>query len=568
MAMTGLGAVAQAQTQPAQLLPQGSFDQAAAGNKPGGWEIMWGQENVSLAGAAPNRWVQLRDGAVLNQVIKLPAGAKTIAVSARLKLSNYEKGPEAWHRARVSLTFLNDAGKMVGTYPAIPDLTANSDWVTKEVTLQVPADATQLQLQPGLWGSKGVFEIDNLAVRVASTTTAPVPAPSVAADAPWPASAKVAWGSEPVDVQSSKRARVNLNGVWKFSPAQSGGGQANTPPEKGWGYLGVPGNWRRYQEMIAKGTGPQWSSYNGITLAAMAKLSRARGMSAAFKVPADWKGRHISIDFDRISTDATFWINDKPAGQVNWPEGEIDITNLVKAGEEVTLRAFVVATIEPGDVLVMMGDAPGQNWTAKKSCKPAGIVGNVTLQSRPRGTYVSDVYIQPSTRKKQLGLDVELSGVKQSGPVQLVASLVDEKGKVEKRFTQTVNATAGATQRVKVNWAWPNPRLWDYKQPNLYTLRLTAKGAGLDDEPAITFGFRETWIEGRQVFLNGTPFRMRPTLMGTGAMGGGAAVFRKRLRWASTSARFGPEARKSAAPPRVTPIGTNSPTVAACRFRA
>jgi beta-galactosidase len=141
-------------------------------------------------------------------------------------------------------------------------------------------------------------------------------------------------------------------------------------------------------------------------------------------------------------------------------------------------------------------------------------VGNVTLQSRPRGTYVSDVYIQPSTRKKQLGLDVELSGVKQSGPVQLVASLLDEKGKVEKRFIQTVNATAGATQRVKVNWAWPNPRLWDYKQPNLYTLRLTAKGAGLDDEPAITFGFRETWIEGRQVMLNGTPFRMRPTLMG------------------------------------------------------
>jgi hypothetical protein len=41
----------------------------------------------------------------------------------------------------------------------------------------------------------------------------------------------------------------------------------------------------------------------------------------------------------------------------------------------------------------MMGDAPGQNWTAKKNCRPPGIVGNVTLQSRPRGTYVSDVYI-------------------------------------------------------------------------------------------------------------------------------------------------------------------------------
>jgi len=501
-----------AQAQPGEILPQGTFEQVAANNKPGGWEILWAPEKVSLAGDDKNRWVQLRDGAALNQVVKLPERAKTIVVSARLKLSNYEKGPEGWHRARVSMRFMDDAGKLVGDYPAIPDLTANSDWVTKEVTLKVPADATQLQLQPGLWGSKGLFEIDDLVVRV--TEIAPVPVPIIPVDAPWPATEKVAWGSEPVDVQSSKRARVSLNGAWKFSPPQSVSGQANTAPEKGWGYMAVPGNWRRHQEMIAKGTGPQWTGFDARSLAGAWYERR-------FKVPADWNGRHISIDVDRISTDATFWINDKPAGTVNFPEGELDITNLVKAGEEVTLRAFVVATIEPGDVLVMMGDAPGQNWTAKKELQTAGLVGNVTLQSRPRGAYVSDVYIQPSVRKKQLALDVELSGVTQNGPVELVANIVDEKGNVEKRFTQTVNATAGAKQPVKVSWAWENPRLWDYKQPNLYTLRLTAKGAGLDDEPVTSFGFRETWIEGRQVMLNGTPFRMRPFLLGTSAMGGG-----------------------------------------------
>jgi hypothetical protein len=92
--MTGLGAVTQAQTQPAQLLPQGSFDQAAAGNKPGGWEIMWGQENVSLAGAAQNRWVQLRDGAVLNQVIKLPAGAKQLRFRRGSSFRTTRKAPK------------------------------------------------------------------------------------------------------------------------------------------------------------------------------------------------------------------------------------------------------------------------------------------------------------------------------------------------------------------------------------------------------------------------------------------------------------------------------------------
>ncbi|HEX8833143.1 MAG TPA: glycoside hydrolase family 2 TIM barrel-domain containing protein, partial [Abditibacteriaceae bacterium] len=503
--VAGTQSAAQAQ----ELLPQGTFDQVAANNKPGGWDIKWGAENVSLAGDAGNRWVQLRDGAVLSQVVKFPERAKTVVVSARLKLSNYEKGPQVWHRARVSMTFQNAKGEQVGVLPVIPDLSANSDWVTKEVTLTVPVGATQLFLEPGLWGSKGLFEIDDLVVKV--TEIAPIVIP---VDAPWPATQKVAWGAEPVEVQSSKRARVSLNGAWKFSPPVSVTGQANTAPEKGWGYMAVPGNWRRSQEVIARGTGPQWTQLD------LRSLSGA-WYERRFKVPADWNGRHISIDFDRISTDATFWVNDKPAGKVNWPEGEIDITNLVKAGEEVTLRAFVVATIEPGKVLVMMGDAPGQNWETQAELKTAGLIGNVTLQSRPRAAYVSDVYVQPSVRKKQLGVDIELAGVTQNGPVQLVASLVDENGKEEKRFTQTVNATAGATQRIKVNWAWENPRLWDYKQPNLYTLRLTAKGAGLDDEPVATFGFREIWIEGRQVMLNGTPFRMRPTLMGN-AMGAGS----------------------------------------------
>ncbi|HZH07996.1 MAG TPA: hypothetical protein VEY69_15100, partial [Lautropia sp.] len=462
-------------------MPQGTFEQVAGQNKPGGWDILHGPEKVSVAGDDKNRWVQLKDGAALNQVVKLPDRAKTVVVSARLKLSNYEKGPENWHRARVSMRFMDSGGKLVGDYPAIPDLRENSDWVTKEVTVQVPAEATQLQLQPGLWGSKGLFEIDDIVVKV--TATAQAEAAVVPADAPWPASQKVAWGDEPVEVHSAKRASVNLNGAWKFSPAKSVAGQANTPPEKGWGYLGVPGNWRRHQEMIAKGSGPQWTDFDGKKLAGAWYERR-------FKVPANWNGRHISIDVDRISTDATLWINDKPAGTINWPEGELDITNLVTPGKEATLRAFVVATIEAGEALVMMGDAPGQNWMAKKELKSGGLVGNVTLQSRPRGAHVSNVYVQPSVRKKQLVVDVELSGIAKDGPVQLVASLLDEKGKEEQRFTQTVTAKAGETQRVSATWAWEKPRLWDYKQPNLYTLRLSAKGADLDDEPAVTFGFR------------------------------------------------------------------------------
>jgi hypothetical protein len=66
---------------------------------------------------------------------------------------------------------------------------------------------------------KGLLEIDDIVVKAFTAVTAAQAVP--AADAAWPTSAKVLWGSEPVEVQNAKRARISLNGPWKFSPAQS-----------------------------------------------------------------------------------------------------------------------------------------------------------------------------------------------------------------------------------------------------------------------------------------------------------------------------------------------------------
>ena len=333
------------------ILPQGTFEQPGINGKPAGWQVQ-SPDKTTLAGDAKNRWVQLRDGAVMTNFLKLAPDWTKLTVSARVKLSNYEKGSEGWHGVRVGLRFLDDKNEMVGAYPPGLDVPGNTDWVAKEVTIDIPMGATQLQIEPALWGSKGLLEVDDIVVK--PFTTATVAQAVTAVDAAWPASAKVAWGSEQVEMQNARRARMSLNGPWKFSPAQSVRGQANAAPEKGWGYIQVPGSWLHNEDMIEAGKGPQWTGLD------RSKLSGA-WYERRFKIPANWNNSHISIDFERVSTDATFWVNDKPAGQVNWPEGELDITNLVKAGEEVTLRAFVVATIEEGEAIVMMGTAPGQN---------------------------------------------------------------------------------------------------------------------------------------------------------------------------------------------------------------
>ncbi len=87
--------------------------------------------------------------------------------------------------------------------------------------------------------------------------------------------------------------------------------------------------------------------------------------------------------------------------------------------------------------------------------------------------------------------------------------MLNEKGEVEKSFTADAAVDAKETQTLTLSWPWADPRLWDVGQPNLYTLRLKVKGAGLDDEYDQKFGFREFWIEGRQFYLNGTVIHLR-----------------------------------------------------------
>jgi beta-galactosidase len=104
---------------------------------------------------------------------------------------------------------------------------------------------------------------------------------------------------------------------------------------------------------------------------------------------------------------------------------------------------------------------------------------------------------------------VELTGVKQSGQVQFVTDMFDEKGAVEKTFTANTAVDVKEVQTVTISWPWANPRLWDVGLPNLYSLRLNVKGAGVDDEYNQEFGFREFWVEGRKFMLNGTEIRLR-----------------------------------------------------------
>ncbi len=305
------------------------------------------------------------------------------------------------------------------------------------------------------------------------------------------------------------RGRIVLNGVWNFQPAVE---EAAKQPTGDWGAIWVPGNWLgrgswdqpKLPGIVKKGSSGLWQKLNENLAAAWYEYT--------LNIPANWKqeDRRIVIDFHRVSTDATVWVNGNKAGDVRWPFGTVDITESTKAGAN-QLRVLVIATPDANDQVHYMGYA--SEAKNKSKLTNAGIIGDVVVESMPKGPVISDVFVKPSVRQKNLGLEIELSGVTAPGNVTLKfsAQLANE-AQPSFRAEKTVPVVAAKTQTVSVTLPWANPVLWDVNQPNQYNLTIEANGpAGMKDSYAQRFGFREFWIEGRQFYLNGTTLHLRPT---------------------------------------------------------
>lgn len=309
----------------------------------------------------------------------------------------------------------------------------------------------------------------------------------------------------PIENVSETRARINLNGLWKFQPAAES--SASKPVESDWGTIWVPGTWGRGGKRLGtiqdKGNGEAWKIPGDQLVAGW--------YERAVLIPPEWAGRSILLDLRRVSTDAEVWVNGKECGKIHWPFGSVDITTAVTPGQQATVRLMVIATPDEGEIVNFMGYASESK--SKAQLQSAGITGEVFLESRPSGSHISDVFVQPSTRKREIALDVEVSGITSPGDVAFTARILDAAGTEVKSLTQTVPVPAQETQVVKLAWPWADAKLWDLDQPNLYTLKLTAAGNGLNDQSSTRFGFREVWIEGREIFLNGTPLRLRPILL-------------------------------------------------------
>jgi beta-galactosidase len=489
------------------LLPQGNFENPGVNTEWAEGFNIPNNEEFKVIKKDRKHWLRIenRDAArqldYVHAYVKVTPEIESLTVSVHMKAVDLKIGTEGWHTARVGLMF---EGGSFGFPPEVPELRADSDWVTKSVELKVPKGATRLNIQPAMFYCTGVFEITDL------TVTPHMVATTHLKDAVLPAGIELSWDKASVKTVNTRWSQISLDGIWRFTPATEA---AAEPPKLGWAYIRVPGSWQsgrtsrqsrsgRRSALIAMGGGPLWDLFDG------ARVTRA-WYEREITIPAQWQSRMISLRFERVSTDAIVYVDGKRCGTVGWPWGSVDITPMVTPGRTAQVRVLVAAIADAEKLGQFWQNALSDVTYTPARLRTRGLTGSVFLESRCSEAHVTDVFVTTSTRKKNLSLDVEISSVKQAGRAEFVAEMLSEKGEVEKTFTSEAGIDDKKVQIVTLSWPWTNPRLWDIGQPNLYTLRLKVKGAGLDDEYEQEFGFREFWIEGRKFFINRTEIRLR-----------------------------------------------------------
>lgn len=325
------------------------------------------------------------------------------------------------------------------------------------------------------------------------------------------------------------RQSLCLNGLWQFQPVTLGSdfkeGVDPTPElppadDRGWDKtpIRIPSPWNVNSFADKNGQGGDFRCYPSYPREWEAvKMGWLR---KKFKVPADWKGRRVSLHFEAVAGDAEILVNGRPAGHhfgIFLPF-DIDVTGLVEFGKENELRIGVrKASLfdrrsEYGRRTYQAGSFWGQHI--------AGIWQDVELVALPT-THISEVYVKPLVGDNRLEVELAITNegtaasdvLLDGGVYRWKAVDGDALAPSLEMPAVTVRVPAGATIHTTFT-AMVNRRLqlWSPDTPALYGLvvRMHLGGGGrILDSKYTRFGWRETALRGGQFLLNGQSFVMK-----------------------------------------------------------
>ena len=300
---------------------------------------------------------------------------------------------------------------------------------------------------------------------------------------------------------TSTRERVCLNGLWQWQP---GDARLQQPPVNNWGWFKVPGSWPGITDYMQKDSQeifahPSWKDQRlgGITTA---------WYQREFTVPDNWAGRRVVIGVEYLNSYAAVFVDGRPAGEIRFPGGEVDITAACRPGARHQLSVQVAALPLKGVMLSYTDSASARE--VKGSVARRGLCGDVWLVSTPAGPRLGDVKVDTSVRKRELTTIAELEDFAADARYTLRVRVMKDDRAITEFANRRIQSSELKEGRIVITEKWMPKELWDIHTPgNMFTVEVSLlDGAGhvLDASWPVRFGYREFWIDGRDFFLNGS----------------------------------------------------------------
>jgi beta-galactosidase len=340
---------------------------------------------------------------------------------------------------------------------------------------------------------------------------------------PLPAGAEVVWETASALRESTAtRERIYVNGLWRWQPALT---DADTVPTQDWGYFKVPGPWPGITDYMQKDSQtvhvhPRWLR------------TRLRDVTAAWyqreiEVPAEWAGRRIALSVEYLNSFAAVYMDGQMAGELRFPAGELELTDVCRPGAKQVLSLLVVALPLQGVMLSYSDSASARE--VKGAVARRGLCGDVVLTSTPAGARLMDARVNTSVRRDEITVESSTRGMEAGQSYRLAVQISDGDDVVREFQSVPFKPEDLIADRIVVTEKWRPERLWDIHTPeHQYDLRvslLETDGTLRDALAPVRFGFREFWIQGRDFHLNGSRIFLSAVPLDNAQVGAALATY-------------------------------------------
>lgn len=281
--------------------------------------------------------------------------------------------------------------------------------------------------------------------------------------------------------------KVDLNGRWNFNDSFSGNLAEVGNRAKRWPQIEVPGEWAMQGFEVEPG--------------------KAGVYSRSFAVPKTWTNCKIFLRCDAVFSKADLFVNGQSAGSHTGPmvAFEKEVSSLLKRGKENRLTIAVTAETM-ADTLMS-----GTQYAAHQL---GGILRKIYLYAVPE-VYLANLVVttplDPNYEHADLAINATLKNAVAAERADVNVRLFAPNGRQVElaNSRKTVQLKGEKELPISLSFLVAKPDKWDAEHPNLYRLELDVLTDAGVETIVKKIGFRQIEVVGNQLFVNGTPIKMK-----------------------------------------------------------